>query len=107
MLRTFGQSDRETIENSSRESTVPQALTMLNGPIAEALINPNSNFAKEITEQTTSAGRIEAIYLGLLSRFPTASEQQVIAGVSAERGDKLEADVVHALLNTGEFLFIQ
>ena len=107
MLRTFGQSDRETIENASRESTVPQALTLLNGPIADALVNPSSNFAQEIAEQTTAEGRIDAIYLGLLSRFPTADEKKILSSVVAERGANAQSDVVHALLNTGEFLFIR
>lgn len=107
MLRTFGQSDRETIENASRESTVPQALALLNGPVADALTNPSSNFAKEIEEQTTPEARMDAIYLGLLSRFPTAEEKSVLTSVAAERGATAQADVVHALLNTGEFLFIR
>lgn len=107
MLRTFGQSDRETIENASRESTVPQALTLLNGPVADALLNPSSNFAKEIAAQPSADARMDAIYLGLLSRFPTADEKKILSSVVADRGELAQSDVVHALLNAGEFLFIR
>jgi hypothetical protein len=107
MLRIFGQSDRETIENSSREATVPQALALLNGPVADALMNPTSLFAGQVAKQTTSNDKMDAIYLGLLSRFPNDTERKVLGEVLNNRSDKAEADVVHALLNTGEFLFVR
>jgi hypothetical protein len=107
MLRIFGQSDREIIENASREAAVPQALNMLNGPVADALVHPVSYFAKQLQQTENSAARMDAIYLGLLCRYPTNNERQMLADVAAERGDKATADVVHALLNTGEFLFVK
>jgi hypothetical protein len=107
MLRTFGQSDRETIENASREAAVPQALALLNGPVAEALISPASLFSQQVEKAPNTEGKLEAIYLGLLSRYPTAQEKDVLKQVMAERGDLAKADVVHALLNTGEFLFVK
>jgi len=107
MLRTFGQSDRETIENASREAAVPQALALLNGPVAEALISPASLFSQQVEKAGSTEGKLEAIYLGLLSRYPTTQEKQVLKQVMAERGDLAKADVVHALLNTGEFLFVK
>jgi len=107
MLRTFGQSDRETIENASREAAVPQALALLNGPVADALISPASLFSQQVEKAPNTEGKLEAIYLGLLSRYPTPNEKQVLKQVMAERGDLAKADVVHALLNTGEFLFVK
>ncbi len=107
MLRTFGQSDRETIENASREAAVPQALTLLNGPVADALVNDNSFFSQQVQQASGDAAKLDAIYLGLLSRYPNAEEKNILAQVIAERGESAKADVVHALLNTGEFLFIK
>jgi hypothetical protein len=47
-LREFGQSDREVIENSSSESSVPQALTLLNGVFYKALFDPKSPLSKNL-----------------------------------------------------------
>ncbi|MCB1089580.1 MAG: DUF1553 domain-containing protein, partial [Verrucomicrobiae bacterium] len=47
-LRTFGQSDREVIENASDEATVPQALELLNGPVAAAVADPGSVLGREL-----------------------------------------------------------
>ena len=107
MLRTFGQSDRETIENSSREAAVPQALSLLNGPVADALVNSNAVFSRDVQKAATPEAKMDAIYLGLLSRFPTSDEKQTLTQVIAERGENANADVIHALLNTGEFLFVK
>jgi hypothetical protein len=107
MLRIFGQSDRETIENASRESAVPQALSMLNGPIADALMNPVTALSKEVAAAGALPAQLDTLYLGLLCRYPTNNERQVLSQVVAERGDNARADIVHALLNTGEFLFVK
>ncbi len=107
MLRTFGQSDRDTIENASREAAVPQALSLLNGPVADALVNDNSAFSQDVQKATGDAAKMDAIFLGLLSRRPTDNEKQILQQTFAERGESAKADVVHALLNTGEFLFIK
>ncbi len=107
MLRTFGQSDRETIENSSREAAVPQALSLLNGPVADALVNTNAAFSREVHTAPTPEAKMDAIYLGLLSRYPTSAEKQTLAQVINDRGGDATADVIHALLNTSEFLFVK
>ena len=64
-------------------------------------------FAQQVEKQTGANDKMDAIYLGLLSRFPNETERKVLGEVMSTRSDKAEADVVHALLNTGEFLFIR
>ncbi|MBL9142571.1 MAG: DUF1549 domain-containing protein [Verrucomicrobiaceae bacterium] len=107
MLRIFGQSDRETIENASREAAVPQALALLNGPVADALLNDVSDFSQHVNAATTNDAKMETIFLGLLSRYPTANESKILSSVMRDRAETAKADVVHALLNTGEFLFVK
>jgi hypothetical protein len=107
LLRIFGQSDRETIENASREAAVPQALSMLNGPVADALLNDVSAFSQEVIKAPTTDAKMDTIFLGLLSRYPTNNEKHILSDVMAQRGENAKADVVHALLNTGEFLFVK
>jgi hypothetical protein len=104
-LRVFGQSDRETIDNANPEASVPQALNLLNGAFPAAILAPHTAFAQAITGLSTWDEKVDAIYLSLLTRLPTAGEREILATVPAARGDKAVADVVHALLNAGEFLF--
>jgi hypothetical protein len=106
-LRTFGQSDREQIQNASDEASVPQALTLLNGPAADVINNTASKLNQAIAHAATPAQKIAILYEALLSRAPTAKEQAVLDSVIAERGDKAVADVTHALLTGSQFLFIQ
>jgi hypothetical protein len=106
-LRTFGQSDRETIENANREASVPQALNLLNGPVAGALLNSSSAFATRLAQGARVEDKMDSIYLALLTRHPTSNERQMLLEVAAERGETVVADVVHAVLNTGEFLFVR
>ena len=107
MLRIFGQSDRETIENASHEAAVPQALAMLNGPVAAAITVSGSSFGDYLAKAKGGAEQVNAIYLGLLSRYPTENERRVLDQVVAERGENAKLDIVHALLNTAEFLFVK
>ena len=107
MLRTFGQSDRDTIENASREAAVPQALSLLNGPVADALVNNNSAFSQDVQNASGDEAKMDAIFLGLLSRHPTDNEKKILLQTFTERGEGAKTDVVHALLNTGEFLFVK
>ncbi|WP_395736436.1 DUF1549 domain-containing protein [Prosthecobacter sp.] len=106
-LRTFGQSDRELIQNASDDASVPQALTLLNGPAADVINNPASKLNQAIAKADSPAQKIKTLYQALLSRAPTANEQAVLDGVIKERGDKAVADVTHALLTGSQFLFVQ
>lgn len=106
-LRLFGQSDRETIENANPEAAVPQALSLMNGPIVGALMHPSSALAENLAQSPHSSEQLNTLYLSLLTRYPTDEERQVLSHVVAERGERALEDIVHALLNTGEFLFVR
>ncbi|OYW71489.1 MAG: hypothetical protein B7Z37_27655, partial [Verrucomicrobia bacterium 12-59-8] len=106
-LRTFGQSDRELIQNASDDASVPQALTLLNGPAADVINNPASKLNQAIAQASSPAQKITTLYQALLSRAPTADEQVILNGVIQERGDKAVADVTHALITGSQFLFVQ
>lgn len=107
LLRTFGQSDREVIENASKDASVPQALTLLNGPIVQAVTSPVSNLSLHLDKAGTSEQKLDLLYTALLSRKPTGSERSILSSVMHERGSKALEDVTHALLTGSQFLFIQ
>jgi hypothetical protein len=106
-LRTFGQSDRDTIENANPEAAVPQALSLMNGPVATALLETSAAFAQNLAQSSQIEEKINTLYLSLLTRDPTHPERQLLQQVAAERGEKALADITHAVLNTGEFLFVR
>ena len=73
-LREFGQSDREVIENSSNESSVPQALTLLNGVFYKALFDPRSPLSENLLKANTTEAKIHVLFLSILNRNPSAEE---------------------------------
>lgn len=106
-LRTFGQSDRELIQNASDEASVPQALTLLNGPASEVLNNPLSKVSQDLKKAGTPQQQMDVLYLSFLSRLPSNNERIILNQVITERGAKATDDVAHALLTGSQFLFIQ
>lgn len=105
-LRQFGQSDRETIENASTEASVPQILTLLNGPIYYQLYNRNSEMAKQLANASTPQEKAEVLFLSILSRRPTERELKLVVP-KLNSGSKGITDVAWALLNTRQFMFKQ
>ena len=77
-LREFGQSDREVIENSSREASVPQALSLLNGPFYNSLLkHPASPFVQDLARAKSTEEKVEVLFLSILNRKPTAEETKI------------------------------
>jgi hypothetical protein len=105
-LRIFGQSDRELIENSSRDASVPQALTLMNSDLLLAVMSRDSQLMHAIDRQTDSEAKLEAAYLALLSRKPTERERTAWHNAQAGGLDSIE-DLIYALVNTTRFLFIE
>jgi hypothetical protein len=107
-LREFGQSNREIIENASREATVSQALSLMNGPLFEKLTAEKTQLMQRFHGANTDEGRTNAIYLSLFARKPTETERTIVRLTVEEKG-KTDGwkHVLWALLNTREFVFIQ
>lgn len=92
------------------ETSVVQALTLMNGRLVDRAVSPESSptLTSLLDEdQLTDAARIEYLYLLTFSRRPNAGEQGelqsfVSAGGAAERGGRL-GDVFWMLLNSAEF----
>lgn len=106
-LRTFGQSDRELIDNANDDASVPQALTLLNSPVVQSLTGPLSVLSQQLSKTGGTDQKLAFLYEALLSRRPTNNEKAVLSEVVSERGDKAVEDVTHALITGSQFLFIQ
>lgn len=107
-LRQFGQSDRETIAGSTETATVPQILTMFNGPITHMMLERGSKIYDGVMAAGPQ-GALDAIFLSVLSRKPTKSDRSVSLKEirTASTPARGIGNVIWALLNTREFLFIQ
>ena len=106
-LRDFGQSDRDVIENASSHASVPQSLYLLNSPLAVAIHNRNSVLGLQLEQAETPEDRIAVVYRAMLTREPTASETNRVLADYEKYGDQTLEDLVWALLNSRQFLFIQ
>lgn len=106
-LRTFGQSDREVIDNANDDASVPQALTLLNGPVIESLTSPISLLSQQLKAAGGNDQKVALLYEALLSRRPTNNERAMLSQVLNERGDNALEDITHALISGSQFLFIQ
>ena len=108
-LRQFGQGDRETINGADQDATVPQILAMFNGPITHVMLEPGSAIVDNVLAIPSTRDRIDAIFLSVLTRTPNAIDRRAVASElsNADRIGSAYGNIIWALLNTREFLFIQ
>lgn len=107
-LRQFGQCDRETIEGDESQPTVPQILTMFNGPFTHMMLEEGSVIYDALLRATSPRDAMNVMFLTILNRPPTSRDRDV-AMQEISRGDRAMGygNVIWALINTREFLFIQ
>ena len=104
-LRLFGQSDRLVSDTNTTDGSVPQVMSLMNGPVQQVAIGAGSSALTEIDKLSNSPAKIDALYLSFLGRHPAADEQQRLT--AALDGGLTTGDCAWALLNTREFLFLR
>lgn len=106
LIRQFGGSDREQIDNSNNEPNTPQVLTLLNGFVETNILNKkDADFMKQIQSETIKNKQIESVFLSILSRKPTSKEINALKKLIDQKdGFK---HVAWVLLNSHEFIFIK
>jgi hypothetical protein len=106
-LRQFGQSDREQIEASSLDGTVPQVLQMFNGPITHMMLDDDSAMYRNVTSEKDVDKRVDVIFLSILARKPDVAEKKAALEEIKKHSNAGYGNVIWALVNTPEFLFVQ
>jgi hypothetical protein len=108
-LREFGQSDRDVIENSSDEASVPQALTIMNGSLLSSITSGWSTFSLNLRKAATSEEKIDVLFLSLYSRPPSAKEKaKLLQTLESYASNKtLWEDITLAALSTQRFIFVE
>jgi hypothetical protein len=105
-LREFGQSDRESVDNANHEASVPQVLVLMNGEMMTRILNSWSQVKFAVNRAKYPDDKIDAAYLSILSRKPTEAEREMWSKAQASGLDLID-DLIYALLNTQQFIFIQ
>jgi hypothetical protein len=110
-LDTFGRPDPNQDPPCERttDTTVTQALHMMNSPeVHQKITSKSSRAAQWADSERSDAEIIEDIYLWVYSRLPDAEELQGALSWFEEAGDQRRTateDLMWALMNTPEFVF--
>ncbi|MDF1815571.1 MAG: DUF1549 domain-containing protein [Verrucomicrobiales bacterium] len=106
-LRAWGQADRTTPDNGSDQGSVPQILYILNSYMSHSLAKPDSMIFKKAGGVRATGEKLDQIYLSILNRPAEGKEKAVC--YKAIRSDEKNGypDLIWALINSREFLFIQ
>lgn len=105
VLQIFGQSDRELLDSATKEANATQVLSMMNGQV-EKLVVANDQAHIHRLSRGSVQDRIRSLFLGTLSRPPSESEMKLMEAEIAARGESGYRNIVSALVNTREFIFV-
>jgi hypothetical protein len=95
------------IENAIFDASVPQALYLLNSSLSVAIHNPNSVLGTQLEAASSPREKFDLVYRSMLTRNSTERESSRILTDYEKYQDETIEDLVWALLNSPEFLFIQ
>jgi hypothetical protein len=105
LVRQFGGSDRNIPESAHSNASVPQALTLLNGQIANSAENKKSKIFEALSEISSPEGRLEYLFLAFYSSRPTEAEEAQFLPLVSNRDDTFT--LARAMLTSNRFLFVQ
>ena len=105
-LRKFGQSSREVIEGGSSDSDVTQVLSLINGHVEKTIVGDSKAVVyKGIDAAANPEDKVKAAFLTILSRYPTPAEMDLMLPEAKKGRDGIK-NIIYALLNSNEFIFI-
>lgn len=97
ILKQLGRSDRELIDTSSREGSVTQVISFMNGQLAE-IATDKTNYLFKLINGKSPSEKLELIFASILSRAPTINEKSLFLNTQDD-------DIIWALINSSEFRF--
>lgn len=107
-LREFGQSDRELIASSTKEANVAQILEIMNGHVEKMVVsNKGASVYDALKRGTTEADKVRYIYYAVLSRAPSDQEMNMLMRDVIDGSRESYHNLVAALMQTHEFMFVQ
>jgi hypothetical protein len=106
-LHEFGQSRRISMDGGNRDGSEPQVLMLMNGPVQEMLTNKESLPYRTMLSKESPGDKVESLFLTVLGRKPTTRERESAMITLKEDGEDGHANLIWALINSLEFLFVQ
>lgn len=107
-LREFGQSDRELIGSSTKEGNVAQILQIMNGHVEKMVVsNQGASVYEALKKGTTEADKVRYIFYAILNRPPDNDEMNMLMRDVIDGSRESYQNLVAALLQTHEFMFVQ
>lgn len=106
-LTEFGQSRRLLIDGSSKAGSVPQVLMLMNGSAQGMLTSSSSPVIAKIEKAATPDEKVESMFLSVMNRKPTDNEKTIAKREIESSGSEAFPNMVWALINTREFIFVQ
>lgn len=108
LIRQFGGSDKEQIDNSNSEPNTTQVLNLLNGFVEKNILaNKNAAFILSMKDEKSKTKQIQDVFLSILGRAPNSRELNDLKGFLDEGDSNSYKHVAWILLNSHEFMFIQ
>lgn len=107
LIREFGGSDREQIENANKSASATQVLNLLNGFVETRLLkNKNFEIIKAIESQKSLSDKITIGYKYILNREPSTKEIKIFTDNIKDTKDAYK-EIIWTLINTHEFIFVK
>ena len=102
--------DDENVEADAFSGNVPQALLLLNGKLMARATQDRAGgtLAKILDNRKDPAKRVDALYVAVYGRHPTAAQLDAMVELVGRDGntDRAYEDLMHAMLLSSEFLTI-
>ena len=106
LIRQFGGSDKEQIDNSNAEPNTTQVLNLLNGFVENNILNKkDADFMQQMQSEKSKQNQVENVFLSILGRKPKTNESNTLKDFIDEKDGFKHVSWI--LLNTHEFIFIK
>jgi len=106
-LADFGQSPRDLIDGSTSIGNVPQVLMMMNGKAQQMLTNRDSLVFRTMDKVKDPSEKVERMFMTIMNRRPTIQEKDIAKRELSSSGEEAYSNMIWALINTREFIFVQ
>lgn len=106
-LADFGQSSRDLIDGSTTIGNVPQVLMMMNGKAQQMLTNRDSLIFRTMDKVRDPSEKVERMFMTIMNRRPTLQEKDIARRELSSSGEEAYSNMIWALINTREFIFVQ
>ena len=108
LIRQFGGSDKEQIDNSNSEPNTTQVLNLLNGFVEKNILaNKGADFIESMKDEKSKTKQIENVFMSILGRKPNSRELSDLKGFLDDEDANSFKHVAWILLNSHEFMFVR